>query len=336
MYRRRRIWPLVALAIAAAVAMTTAFPTERGVAATLTDDPVEPVFPRPGGGPRVIAGLTGGFDDLGPRSYLLDPGTGRYHRVPYEHAVLSPDRRLVAVATTDGRVGVAGRRALLRAGEAALRWTGLPSGIPNWSPDGRALLVNTLDKGDGPPGTFAAHRYDLRSGRIRSTPIEGFTCENCLVGWAADSTRYVVMLRGPDPARPEGPAQYVNPDGSPGPLVGVVGHIWDADAYSPSRRYVIVEPSRPAPAGAQPTILDLRTGATAVVADTPWPLIGWYDERRVVRAVPEPADGSTVLEVVDIHTGAVSRRVPAPGLPPHRIQVGTSRGLPGHASGLGF
>lgn len=331
MHRRRSIWPLVAL-IVAAVAMTTGFPADRVAAATLAG---EPVFPDPGGGPRVITGLTAGFDELGPRSYLLDPSTGRYHWVPYEHAVLSPGRRLVAVASVDGGVGMASRRALLRVGEAALRWTGLPAGVPMWSPDGRALLVNTLDKGDGPPGEFTAHRYDLASGRIRSTPIDGFACDNCFVGWAADWTRHVVTLRRPAGGT-DGPARYVNPDGSPGPLVGAVGHVWGADACSPSRRYVIVEPSRPAPAQVPPTTLDLRTGVTTAVAGAPWPLIGWCDDRRVVRAVPEPVDFSTVLEVVDIHTGAVCRRVPAPGLPPYRIRVGSSRGLSAHASGLGF
>lgn len=295
-------------------------------------DSAGPVFPRPGGGPRAIHTLT-----AQQTSYLLDPHTGTYREFPYPMLLLSPNGRTVAVEAPDGRVGVAARAGLLRAGESAVRWTELPGGAINWSPDGTALLTTTPDK---QTRRIIINRYDLASGALRYTAVTFAT--SGAAGWAADSRRYVVRLPGPDPEIPDGPMRYVEPDGSPGPLVGASGHIWDAEAYSPSRRYVIVEPARgypfpPEPAPWQyPRILDLDSGRLVATITTDWPLLGWYDERRVVRVAPGPAGQPTTLEVVDVATGQVIRRVPAPGLPAYRIQLGSSAGLCGPAALLGF
>lgn len=294
-----------------------------------------PVFPRPGGGLRAIHTYVDLFQSHEP--YLLDTVRGGYRGLPFlNNLALSPDGRTVAVEGLDGRIGVAERHALLAAGEPAVRWTDLPVGSPGWwSPDGRALLVTTLDKATR---TFTAHRYDVGTEQIRSTPIR-LDCDTCTAGWAADSTRYVVRLRGPDPAIPDGPMQYLNPDGTPGPMVGANGHIWSADAYSPSRRYVSVEPSRPfvgEPAEWQlPKVFDLRTGTVVRAVATAWPLLGWYDDGHVVRVAPG-TESAPVFEVLDIRSGEVTKRVPAPGLASCCVQLGSSAGLRGAAAELGF
>lgn len=343
--RRRVPVKMVAAAVAAfALAITVVGGQSIAGAATGSTapetKPVKPtasdlVFPRPGGGPRAIHAYHDVFAWSGT-TYLLHRVTGEYRKLPFESLVLSPDERTVAVEGQDGRIGIAQREALLNS-EAAVRWTNLPLGSPSWwSPDGTALLVTTLDK---EARRFTAHRYDVATGQIRSTPIS-LDCDTCTAGWAADSTRYVVRLRGPDPELPDGPMQYLNPDGTPGPLVGANGHIWNADSYSPSRRYVVVEPSRPLfgePGDWQlPKVFDLLTGTVVSTIRTDWPVVGWYDDGRVVRVAEGAAGDPVTLEVLDIHTGEVTRRVPAPGFAPCCFQLGSAAKLRGEASELGF
>lgn len=293
----------------------------------------ELTFPRPGGGPMAIHALS---DLTGTQTYLLDLSAGVYRPLPFVAVHPSPDERLAAVEDIDGRIGVAERTVLLRSGAAAVRWTTLPPGsLAGWSPDGQALLSTTLDKSTR---TFTAHRYDVANGRLRHTPIR-MDCDTCTAGRAGDSIRYTVMLRGADPDVPIGPARYLNPDGSPGSLVGVDGMIWSATSYSPSRRYVVVEPPRPLDSTRparwhRPKIFDLQTGTAVAAIDTDWPIVGWYDEQRIVRVAPGAS--STVLDVVDIYSGRAVEQVPAPGLPPYKIDIGPSTLLTGTAAQLGF
>jgi hypothetical protein len=312
---------------------TPAEPVRSGSPELPAEDPA-PVFPRPGGGPRAIHTFS---SVSGTQTYLLDTAVGSYRQLPYVRIDLSPDGRKVAVEHTDGRIGVAERRALLRAGDAAVRWTSLPPGsMSGWSPDGKALLTTTLNKDTS---EFTAHRYDIATRRLRHTPIK-LDCDTCTAGWAADSARYVVRLRGVDPEIPDGPAQYLNPDGTAGSLVGTNGHIWSADAYSPSGRYVVVEPARPFVPGPEPwklpKVFDLRTRRVVSTISTDWPVVGWYDDRQVVRIAPAMEGDRVTLEVVDIHTGEAAKRVPAPGLEPYHIGLGSSAGLHGEAATLGF
>lgn len=295
--------------------------------------PAEPVFPRPGGGPRVIHTLGGG-----EHVYLLDQVAGEYRKLPYFSISLSPNGRTVVVESAEARLGIADRAALLAGGDRAVRWIDLPPAHVNWSPDGTALLTTTLDKDTR---TFTAHRYDIATGRLRHTPIN-LACDTCTAGWAADSKRYVVMLTNSDPAIESGPAQYLNPDGTPGPMVGADGLIWDAHSYSPSRRYAIVEPPRPFiepnPTGWMlPKILDLRTGKVLRTIETGFPVLGWYDDRQVVKFALTGETEPALLEVVDVVTGEVTKKIPAPGLPRWTvIQIGSSDGLHGDAAELGF
>jgi hypothetical protein len=314
-----------------AVALAVGVPILSGRYAA--DAATEPVFPRPGGGPRVIQTYTS-LD--GTSTYLLDTARGQYRKVAYARVSVSPDGRTVAVEDVDLGIGLADRDALLRAGRTAVRWIDLPLGTWLWAPNGRALLSTTLDKD---VRVFTAHRYDLATGRFRHTPIN-LDCTTCTAGWAADSYRYTVQLNGSDPDV-DGPIVYMNPDGTQGPQVGTTGHIWDADAYSPSRQYAIADPSRgdalPEADWALPRILDLRSGQVLSAIQTDWPAVGWYDDGRVVRIAPATEGAPTALDVVDVRTGTVTKRVPAPGLPPAAIiQIGSSAGLRGEAAQLGF
>jgi len=254
--------------------------------------------------------------------------TGRYVPVPYVSIRLAPDGRRVAVEK-DGRIGIADRQELLRQGERAVRWTALPAAGMDWSPDGRALLTTTVDK---ERRRQTAHRLDVRTGRVRDTLLPPWA--SGAAGWAADSRRYLVTTEPAHPAATDGPLRYVNPDGTAGPELGVTGHVWGADAYSPSRRLVIVEPSRPTYPAAPPQVLDLRTGRVLAAIDTAMPLLGWHDEWHVVRVA---AQVPTVLEVLDVRTGRVSERIRAGGLPADSLlQLGPTAGLVPAAARRGF
>ena len=319
--------PLLSLALVAALTLISA---PAGHAA----EPDAPIFPRPGGGPQAIHALS---SITGEPAVLLDTDTGEYRTLPYLSISLSPDLRTVAVEREDGTIGVANRRALLRVGAAAIRWTGLYSSV-SWSPDGTALLHTRRDR---ETGTAVAQRYDLRTGRIKETPIT-VDCDLCTAGWAADSTRYTVMLRGAGPDSETGPVRYLNPDGTPGPLLGADGLIWGAEAYSPSRRYVIVEPPRPfipdeSAAWQRSKVFDLRTRrVVATLGSDYWPVSAWYDERHVVRTVSAAHGEPTELEIIDVRTGTATRHIAAPGLPPCCVSIGSSAGLRGAAAALGF
>lgn len=306
------------------------------LAAGSTTAPAE--FPRPGGGPVAIQALVSAHQQ---QSYLLDPAAGEYRALPYSDLQLSPDGRRVVVEPlgADG-YAVAGRTALLRDGERALRPINLPLGSGlSWSPDGTALLTTTLDK---TARRFTVHRYDVATGRLRHTPVS-LDCEICTAGWAADSRRYVVSLPGTDPQNPSGPARYLNPDGTPGPMLGTGadGFVYGAGAYSPSRRYVVLEPARPF--GGEltddklPRVYDLRARRVVTAVHTAHALLGWYDNRHVVRLAVTDAGEPDAIEVVHIHTGRVARRVAAAGLPfAASIQLGATVGFSPTAATRGF
>jgi hypothetical protein len=342
----RRVRRATARLLAVAATVTTlgaagavaghATDSDGGHAAAFTTPPA--VFPRPGGGPVAIHSLVTALQQT---SYLLDAATGEYRALPYANLHLSPDGRTVVVEPVDAATyAIAERTALLRDGERALRPIGLPQGPLYWSPDGTALLTTTLDKDTR---RFTVHRYDVATGRLRHTPVTS-DCDICTAGWAADSRRYVVSLRGTDRQRLSGPAQYLNPDGTAGPMLGTGadGFVNGADAYSPSRRYVILEPARPFGSGELtndklPRVYDLRARRVVAAVHTAHPLLGWYDNRHVVRLAPTDAEVPHTIEVVHVHTGRVTRRVAAAGLPPAvSIHLGGTAGLSPVAATRGF
>ena len=289
-----------------------------------------PTFPRPGGGPVAIHSYQDPLGDI-PRAWLLNTITGCYEELPFQTAAVSPDGKTVAVIKDDGTVpelGVVGRAAWQRHGEKAVRWPGVPNaGTVQFSPDGKALL--TYERRE----SWIIHRYELSTGVVTSTvmPAE-------LLGmpyWAADSTRYLINIEDPSPT---GRMHYLNPDGTLGPVFTAEGGV--VRGFSPSRKHIIIEPPLPlyhTEPGDWRTakVVDVHTGQIVNRIPTaqpvlgvpqPSPLLGWYDDRHVIRYAPTTPE--TTLEVVNIFTMRVLKRVPAAGLHPLSYsEVRTSAGL---------
>jgi hypothetical protein len=290
----------------------------------------------PTGGPQTVHAY--GSEAV---SHLLDVRTGEYEEFPFL-VVVSPDLRRAAVAK-EGRIGVADRRELLADGESAVDWTDLPTGNGlYWSPDGTALLTTSVDKsGGGPMPAFTAHRYDIATQTTTDTPIE-VNLLGSSVGWAADSRRYVALVRGEqtnDTVEPGG-LRAIDPDGTVGPLLDDGGgQVGGAESYSPSRAYLVADATQimsAAPLGS--TVVDAGTGRVVAALPSGARPIGWYDEATVARLAV--CDDRPVVELVDITTGTVQRAV---RLGPRgaitfetRVQLGSSAGLPDGGAGLAF
>ena len=293
------------------------------------------LLPRPGGGPRVIHAYSS--SDSATTTLLLDPTTGRYHRVPYT-VLLSPDLQNAVVGTGD-RVGLVDRAKLLREGKSAIKWLDFPLGNGlAWSPDGTALVITSIEKTGGTPA-FTAHRYTLATGTVTDTPIK-LDLLGSAVGWAADSERYLALLNGAqtrDTVEP-GALRYIAPDGTLGKRVEVEGGlIGGAESYSPSRKYVIGYAAGVMSVSRLPSpVIDLERGTLVGSLRADAHPIGWYDDRSAVLLDPGPGNRS-VLEVVDVTTNKIVKRVELPrasGLV--TLQIGSSAGLSGAAARLGF
>lgn len=341
--RRRRAAPLVAVAAAAAaVAIVVplavlrpggdgapAAPSSPSAVDPAPDRPAPTQLPALGGGPRTLHAFT--MASTG-RTSLLDVRTGRYQELPYETVLLSPDLRRVAVEK-DERVGIADRSALLRDGERAVSWTNLPGGSGlMWSPDGVALLLGTLEK----TSSSVSHtvlRYDLRTRLVTSTPVPtGIT----LIGtptWAANSRDYLLLPVGAESTqgvRP-GPLRVLHPDGTLGRVLPGPGGVVDGPAaYSPSGELMVADTGdimmgKPGPSA----VLDARTGEeVGTLPPSTGTVIGWYDERTVVRLSGLDVSEAALL-LLDARTGRTVRTIPLPGVPPlSSVQTGPAGGAP--------
>jgi len=122
---------------------------------------------------------------------------------------------------------------------------------------------------------FTAHRYDIATGRTTDTPVTVDIIGGA-VGWAADSRRYLALLRD------ESVLQCINPDASMGPRIEIrAGMVRGADAYSPSRRYLFADTSGLMTQPAVPSpIVDLTTGRAVAFMTAGTQPVGWYDEQR--------------------------------------------------------
>jgi hypothetical protein len=273
---------------------------------TATPTATAPVAPNPtrlplGKGPATIVAFTVEATD---RTSLLDPATGRYVQVPYRAVAVSPDGRRVAVH--DGRRTGLTDRALTR-----VHWLDLIGDAPQWSPDGKALLVTRLDR----PGGYLVQRYDLATDSVSTTRLDGVELAGATM-WAADSRDYLIL-------RPDG-VQLLRPDGSLGLYVraastgGVV-------RFNPSRTLATIDLTGDDPVTA---VWDVGTEHQTAVLQPytdPWPKdVGWKDDTTVVRLDRDR------LILVDARTGRPTTVVPLPGVPVLSwIQVGPGGGKAG-------
>jgi hypothetical protein len=348
--RRRRGQTLVAVAAAVVALVVVGVPVARwqaratGSAPASGADrlkPTEPpkdragtLLPTPGGGPRTIHVYHA--DGPRPATYLLDLDSRRYREVPYP-LQLSPDLKLAAISTAD-RTGLVDRAKLLRDGKSAITWLDLPPGNGlAWSPDGKALLLTSLSKATNPP-TFTAHRYDVATGKVTSTPI----AVNLLggsVGWAADSRRYLALLAGKegrDTIEP-GALQYIEPNGTPGERIDLAaGLVGGAGSYSPSGKYLIADASGLMSSDPLPSkVIAVKGGTLVATLRAGARPVGWHDDRTVAQLAGSP--DRPALELVDVVSGAVRGRVALPAAPgPITVQLGSSAGLTGSAKRFGF
>jgi RNA polymerase sigma-70 factor (sigma-E family) len=136
-------------------------------------------------------------------------------------------------------------------------------------------------------------------------------------------------------ALPEpGALQYVTPDGTAGAKLGEqTGTVNGATSYSPSRRYVVADASDVMSAQPLPSpVLDAGTGRVVALVPPGVKPVGWYDDTTLVRLTL-----AGFLELADIRTGTVSRSIPlASAGQVSGLQLGSSTGLTGPATGLGF
>ncbi len=309
-----------------------------------------------GGGPMAVHVITMVDGSGGTTNYLLDPATGRYRALPYEHAVLSPDLRWVAVTgTKDGEwLGVAARDALLRGDRKAIRWLNTPPcNGPVWAPDGSALVCTSLTKSDRSV-TFTAQRYNQASGKVTQTPVK-VNLLGASVGWSADSRRLLALQRGAETADsvvPDG-SRFLDLDGTPLTKVDVTGFVGGADSYSPSRKLMTVDPTAlmtEHPNAA--TVADAATGQLVQTLPGVRP-VGWYDENTVavlrsVGDVPQLellrfADGVvSTVRIVTFSGQVTGAATAAPGGGPPKtfkvrsVQLGPAQSLSGPAAAVGF
>jgi WD40-like Beta Propeller Repeat len=292
-------------------------------------------FPAFGGGP-VTAWVWDLVDAHGTRtSYLLDPRTGTYHRMPYP-VVLSPDTRYVAVSDGGHHVGWATRDEILSRGARAVRWLdehpslpgfdGFDGTAPRWSPDGTTLMWSRAAAQSG--GTslwvFTLALRDASTGGQRTTVSALYGNP----GWDADSAHYLALVT-PKQGDPAG-LYRVPLDRRTPPVKGAAGTVGGAESYSPSRQYAYLDGS---PLGGPHLVLVLPTG-TAIPVPTGTDSTRWYDDTTLAQV---GLDGVTLT---DFHTGVsrVVRPVRRGPVPPGQVsvQTGPSAGLTGAAASLGF
>jgi hypothetical protein len=266
----------------------------------------------------------------------------------------------------DGRLGVADRLALLRDGPHAIvavprvpRYAAGPLGYrpavpPRWSPDGSALLVATSTG-----GRAGYVRYDVAARTSRAVRPDADCHTGCLLVWAADSVRYVLVTA---PARPDAEGlrmatlRLVNLDGSLGDTVAApgLGGLTDVGTapgtprvtFSPSGRRAFTYGRWPTGGGIVPylRIFEVGVGGGGGFA-RPWPdgEVGWYDDEHLLVVAHQAGDPRRPYEVqVTDQAGKVVRRVLLDGLDLSHttlrpdVELRPTAGLPEPAGRLGF
>jgi hypothetical protein len=257
---------LVALVAAGAAHATSTAPASAAHTRPQAQVTAPPVVDRPAGpadwwrapvrvpGGKVITGVA--RTDIGngrttintfdKGNVALDAGTGRYAvvRGNLREIWVAPTGRYAAV-TSERRSGEVGIVDLARTGapKAPVRWTKIRYSLePQWSPDGKALL---LTEEDG----FAV--LDAASGRLRRHPVDGdaYLCTDyCLYTWLPRGDEVAIALTDASVPRSEsapharrGVQIFSASTGEPVRTVPVRGTPTGPDCWSPDGRHVLVQ-----------------------------------------------------------------------------------------------
>jgi hypothetical protein len=175
---------------------------------------------------------------------VLDRRTGRYRAIPQVRDLWpAPRGSMVAFSTNDrthtGEVGV------LDTDTGRTEWVDDESGLaPQWSPDGRRLLLTT-------PDGFAVYEVSTRRRTAHAIDQAAYRCtESCLFTWQPDGVLVSLPIDDLDsPEPPEGaldvPAArgvqlFATDTGLPVRLLPTRGDPEGTEAWSPGGRYVLL------------------------------------------------------------------------------------------------
>ncbi|MFI6161161.1 TolB family protein [Micromonospora haikouensis] len=225
---------------------------------TATVTPTPELLPTPGPswsasplalpGGWVVTGAGRGGSSQGGSGWVLDRSQGRYRPVQgYDGVWPAPEGTLTALADEDrpGEIGLA---------DAARRrtdWfrTGKWLMQPQWSPDGRRLLLTI--QGEGEPMRLGVLDAD---GGVRTFPVDTdryFCTDYCFFTWAGDGREVALQQTGSGGPQSEsarhprrGVQLFSAEDGRPTRFVAMPGDPAGPWAWSPNGRLVVVQGQR--------------------------------------------------------------------------------------------
>ncbi|MDH6463238.1 dipeptidyl aminopeptidase/acylaminoacyl peptidase [Micromonospora sp. A200] len=254
--------------------------------------PTPSVHPTPGtgwkdsplalpGGWRVTGGVRGGS------GYLLDRSRDRYVRTQgYDEVWPAPTGTVTAVADEDrpGQIGLVDSR------KATVRWYRAPGADPQWSPDGRRLVLTRFRQGAHHIGILAL------DGTFREYAVDRtryFCTDRCLFTWARNGREVALPLtdafkpRSESERHPRWGVQFFSADdGRPTRFVTIPGDPAGPWAFSPDGQWAVVQGQR------DPLLVDAVTGN--VVRTLPSAEVAWVSNDRLLYRRPS-GSGDFVL-----------------------------------------
>ena len=317
-----------------------------------------PAAPNPIGAPGPTdptdaPGLTGaryvieGYSDTAhnqanDESFLLNPATGGYDKVPYRTVVPSPDGRQVAVCGGDNSHLVMVRAGVMDRATGKVRWIGRDVSSPGiWSPDGRRILFTEIPK-EGPSGFSIVDASTLRT---QFVAVPDASSIGAPFVWAPDGNGVALTLshtsgREDRPDTITGIRIYDLSGKRVRDIPESVGQLFNTADFSPDGRRVALSPPAAMTDEKQISIVDTASGTVQKRLSLPAVssrVVGWYDEDHLIVRLWGAEQGGAALVVVDLD-GVVQQTVPLfdPGIGAQSLYVGSADGLSGAAADLAF
>lgn len=215
-------------------------------------------------------------------SIVLDRSAGRYREIPLPAAAYpAPTGAMLAISDDDRPFEIG----LLEAGtDAQVRWvhTGQHILTPQWSPDGRRLLLTVADKESAETRLTIV---DADSGTVASWPVDtdrAFYCTDyCEFTWSPDGREVALSQTDPVGQRSEsirhprrGIQFFSARDGSATRFVPVRGDVAGPWSWSPDGSQVVVQGQQSA------QLVDVATGE--VRSELPTSRVYWTSGDRLL------------------------------------------------------